>query len=187
MDHVNWQALAEISELQPYFKADFEGFQQRILDQVQSLQAIAPEELDKLALLRVLEVTNGCLQWAFRRQDDHALSVERTRDCMQVVIGFIKAKKITYPNGKVIIFSSLVVQLMETVTLLYRQAFKHNIGASKEGFFVHSTAQFIAFGTQRIEWAEAEVKTHFTELFSDYFIGRGQNYIKPYYEALKQC
>ncbi|MFN9173171.1 MAG: hypothetical protein ACK58N_01270 [Synechocystis sp.] len=184
MAHVNWQSLAEISELQPYFEANFDQFQQRILEQVVALQAIAPEELDKLALLRVLEVTNGCLQWAFRRQDEQALSVEKTRDCMQVVIGFIKDKKIEFPNGKMITFSPVVLQLMETVTLLYRQAFKQNIEASKEEFFVHSTAQFIAFGTQLIQWAVAEVKTHLTDLFSDYFIGRGQNYIKPYYDAL---
>ncbi|MFM1842175.1 MAG: hypothetical protein RLZZ490_911, partial [Cyanobacteriota bacterium] len=168
-----------------YFAANFDQFKQRILDQAEVLQAIAPEELDKLALIRVLEVTNGCLQWAFRRQDKQALSVEQTRDCMQMVIGFIKDKKITYPNGKIITFSPEVVQLMETVTLLYRQAFKQNNETARAEYFIHSTAQFIVFGRQRIDWAEAEVKTHFTDLFSDYFVGRGQNYIKPYCEAIK--
>ncbi|MEB3228086.1 MAG: hypothetical protein VKJ27_06860 [Synechocystis sp.] len=186
MASIDWQALANISELKPYFDADFEGFKQRILVQMESLQAIAPEELDKLALLRVLEVTNGCLQWAFRRQDEQALSVEQTRACMQVVIGFIKEKKIVYPNKKSLTFSPEVMELIETGTLLYRQAFKQNLETAKADYFVYSTAQFIVYGRQRIEWAEAEVKTHFTDLFSDYFVGRGQNYIKPYCEALKE-
>ncbi len=184
MAQINWQALAEISELQPYFEVDFDQFKQRVLDQVEVLQEIAPEELDKLALIRVLEVTNGCLQWAFRRKDQQALSVEQTRNCMQVVIGFIKDKKIAYPNGKVLIFSPAVVQLMETVTLLYRQAFKQNIESSKEEYLVHSTAQFIVFGQKRMQWAEAEVKQNFTDLFSDYFISLGQNFLKPYLLAL---
>jgi hypothetical protein len=105
---------------------------------------------------------------------------------MQVVIGFIKDKKIEYPNGKIVTFSPEVVQLIEAGTSLYRQAFKQNIEAAKEDYFIYSTAQFIVYGAPRILWAEAEVKIHFTDLFSDYFIGRGQNYIKPYCDALKQ-
>lgn len=181
---VNWQAFTTISELQPYFEADFDRFQQRIIDQYEPLTAIAPAELDKLALIRVLEVTNGCLQWAFRRQDEQALSVDQTRECMQVVIGFIKHKKIEYPNGTVITFAPETVALIETGTDLYRQAFKQNLEVSKETYFAYSTAQFIAYGLARIEWAQAEVKTHFMNLFSEYFIARGQNYIKPYLIAL---
>lgn len=62
MTYVNWQALAAISELQPYFAEDVAGFQQQIEQHLPGLAAIAPEELDNLAVLRVLEVSNGCLQ-----------------------------------------------------------------------------------------------------------------------------
>lgn len=183
---VNWQALTGISELQPYFAANFDLFQQRIIEQYTPLMAIAPTELDKLALIRVLEVTNGCLQWAFRRQDQQALSVEQTRDCMQVVIGFIKYKKIEYPNGMIISFAPETMALMETARGLYRQAFKQNSEEAKEAFYAHSTAQFLAFGLARIQWAQSEIKTHFTALFSEYFIARGENYIKPYLMALSK-
>ena len=132
MTHANWQALAEISELKPYFAEDFPGFQQQIEQHLTGLQAIAAGELDNLAVLRVLEVCNGCLQWAFRRQDEDCLSVEKTRECMQTVIGFIKVKKITCPSGRVIKFTSATEKLMEEVTQLYRQAFKQNNSVAKQ-------------------------------------------------------
>ena len=42
---------------------------------IHELQKIDSKELDKLAILRVIEVTNGCTQWGFRRKDEQCLSV----------------------------------------------------------------------------------------------------------------
>jgi hypothetical protein len=89
----NWQQLAQIKELKGYFDADFHGFVKRIEHHIHELQSIDSKELDKLAILRVLEVTNGCTQWGFRRQDEQCLSVDQTRECMRKVIGFIQDKK----------------------------------------------------------------------------------------------
>ena len=90
----NWQRLAQIKELKDYFETDFHGFSERIEYHICELQKIESKELDKLAILRVLEVTNGCTQWGFRRKDEQRLSVEQTRECMRKVIGFIQNKKI---------------------------------------------------------------------------------------------
>lgn len=180
----NWQALAEISELKPYFAEDFLSFQQKINQHLAGLQAIAGVELDNLAVLRVLEVCNGCLQWAFRRQDEHCLSVERTRECMQTVIGFIKVKKITCPSGKVIAFTPVIEQLIEEGTQLYRQAFKQNNEVAKKEYYAYSTAQFIAYGGDRLIWAENLVEQEFTTLLTAHFVNRGKNYIAPYLQAI---
>ena len=184
MTYVNWQALAAISELQPYFAEDFAGFQQQIEQRLPGLTAIAPEELDNLAVLRVLEICNGCLQWAFRRQDEHCLSVERTRECMQTVIGFIKVKKITCPSGKIIAFTPAIEQLIEEGTQLYRQAFKQNNQTAKQEYYTYSTAQFIAYGGDRLNQAQDLVEQEFSPLLTPYFVLRGKNYIAPYLRAV---
>lgn len=69
----NWQQLAQIKELKDYFETDFHGFSQRIEHHIHELHKIESKELDKLAILRVLEVTNGCTQWGFRRKDEQCL------------------------------------------------------------------------------------------------------------------
>ncbi|AIE73263.1 MULTISPECIES: hypothetical protein [unclassified Synechocystis] len=184
MIHINWQALAAISELQPYFAEDFAGFQQQIEQRLPGLMAISGEELDNLAVLRVLEICNGCLQWAFRRQDEHCLSVEQTRECMQTVIGFIKLKKITCPSGKIIGFTPAIEQLIEEGTQLYRQAFKQNNQVAKQEYYAYSTAQFIAYGGDRLEWAQDLVEREFSPLLTPHFILRGRKYIAPYLQAI---
>ena len=49
-------------------------------------QALPDTEKDKIALLRVIECTNGCIQFKFRDEDEDALSVEETRNSMKFSI-----------------------------------------------------------------------------------------------------
>lgn len=180
---VNWEKLAQIRELQEYFEADYDGFQQRIEQRIHELQALDPKELDKMAVIRVLEVTNGCIQWAFRRQDQQCLSVEQTRECMQVVIGFIKEKRIDLPGGETIGFTPEVEELLGDIRDLYQQAFKKNDQAAQREFYAYSAAQFVAFGQQRMQRAMDLVKQQFEPLFSEYYLQRGRRYMLPYLEA----
>ena len=131
----DWQKLAEIKELKEYFEADFEGFKKCIEKHIQSLQKIDADELDKLALLRVLEVTNGCTQWGFRRQDEQCLSVEQTRECMRQVIGFIQNKQIDLPSGEQIHFAPSIEALIEEGRELYQAAFKKKHCGKRERVF----------------------------------------------------
>lgn len=182
--NINWQTLAQIKELREYFEADFQGFQHKIEQYTQNLQAIDPEELDKVALIRVLEVTNGCTQWGFRRQDEHCLSVEQTRECMKVVIGFIKEQRIAFPSGESISFTPPVAQLLTEIRNLYQDAFKKNVEGAEEEYHAYSTAQFLVYGRRRMEIAMQRIQDEFESLFSPYYIQRGRNYIAPYLEAL---
>lgn len=181
---VNWQQLAAIRELKEYFETDFEGFQSQIEDHLTRLQQIDSEELDKLALLRVLEVTNGCLQWSFRRQDEQCLSVEQTRECMRQVIGFIQNKKIVFPSGEQLQFTPSIEALIEEGRELYQAAFKKNIAEKEKAYFAYSTAQFIVYGRHRLQAATQRVEQEFVSLFTPYYLQKGRNYIAPYLEAL---
>lgn len=94
---INWQKLAEIYELKEFFAADFAGFQAEIEQQLQDLDRFPTETLDKLAKLRALEVTNGITQWAYRRGAAQALPIEQTRQCMNMVMGFMKMWNCRFP------------------------------------------------------------------------------------------
>lgn len=180
----NWQQLSQTRDLKEYFDTDFEGFKARIEHHIHQLQKIDPAELDKLAILRVLEVTNGCLQWAYRRQDEECLSIEQTRECMKTVIGFIQDRKIVFPNGDVINFSESIETLIAEGRQLYQEAFKKNMADKEREYYAYSAAQFLVYGRHRIEVAFQVVKQEFEPLFTAYYIERGRRYIAPYLEGL---
>ena len=50
--------------------------------------------------------------------------------------------------------------------------------------YAASTAQFIAYGPERLKGAMALVNQEFESLFTAVWIARGQHYIAPYLEAL---
>lgn len=134
--------------------------------------------------MRVLEVTNGCTQWGFRRQDEQRLSVEQTRECMKEVIGFIKNKEVILPSGESIHFTSSIEQLIEEGRKLYQDAFKKKIAGAQKEYYAYSTAQFLVYGRQRLNAAIQLVKQEFEPLFTAYYIKQGRNYVVPYIEAL---
>ena len=181
---VDWQKLAAIDELAEGFEPDFDGFRRLIEARLAELETLAPEQRDHLALLRVLEVTNGCTQWAFRRGDGDCLPAERTRECMRVVIGFIKERAIVLPSGASLRFGPQMAALMEEVGDLYQQAFKHNDAEARREFHAASTAQFLLCGRQRLFAAQDLAQKEFGPLFGDHFLGRGRRYIGRYLEAM---
>ena len=182
--HVDWNQLAEIEELQTYFKSDFVGFQNLIEQYINKFEQFGEQELNKLAYLRVLEVTNGCTQWGFRRKDRESLSVEDTRQCMKMVMGFIKNKKVHFPSKGTITFNSEVESFIESGREMYCNAFKNNVPEMKREYYASSTAQFIAYGQQNLEAAMNYVKRDYEDLFSAYYIQRGRNYIAPYLSCI---
>ena len=59
-------------------------------------QALPDEEKGKIALLRVIECTNGIIQYKFRDEDEDALSVEETRDAMKFSMKCMKTMEIPF-------------------------------------------------------------------------------------------
>lgn len=177
---VDWNQLAQIPELEAYFQADFTGFQSQIKQYISQFEQFGSEQLNKLAYLRVLEVTNGCTQWGFRRQDPESLSVEDVRQCMKLVMGFIKQKQVFFPSKGTINFNDEVEQFIETGRELYCNAFKKNVPGMKREYYASSTAQFIVYGKQNLEAALSCLQQDYEELFSPYYVQRGRNYITRY-------
>jgi hypothetical protein len=177
---INWEQLAEIKELKSYFEKDFLGFKAKIEIYLQYWERINPQELDKLAFLRALEITNGCTQWAYRRQDRECLSLEQTRKCMQLSMSSIKNKKIKFKHRENMTFSPEINDLIEEGRSLYIDAFKNNIKGKEEEFYALSTAQFLVYGKERIDRAFEIIKDEFMDYFTPYFINKGINYISPY-------
>ena len=52
------------------------------------------EELDKVAMLRLIECTNGIIQYAHRDEEEWALPIDQTREAMQYSMGSIKRMRI---------------------------------------------------------------------------------------------
>lgn len=182
---VNWTKLAKIRELEEYFKEDFDGFKKLIGEKIEEFGHFSDEALDKFAKLRVLEVTNGCTQWAFRRGDKECLSVEQTRECMNLVMGFIKQAELYFPSEGKIEFDDEQKAFIEAGRNLYINAFKKHNKDSEREYYAASTAQFIVYGKKRMQLAFNIVKQDYEMLFSPYYIERGQKYIMPYLECLE--
>lgn len=181
---INWNQFAEIEDLKDYFEEDFKGFQQLIEQALNQMEQFSQDDLDKLAELRVLEITNGCVQWRFRKNEEGSLSVDQTRECMKIVMKFIKDQEVYFPSKGMRTFSPEVNEFITEGRQLYRDAFKNNVPGAKREYYAMSVAQFIVYGRDRLEQAMALVEQDYESLFTPFFIGRGRNYVAPYLACL---
>ena len=112
-------------------------------------QALPDEEQDKLALLRLIECSNGVAQHMFRNEDEDALSPEETRTAMKFSMGCMKTQSI--PLGdEVIVFAPETARIMSEVRELYISGFKQQNQEDYEEFMVASVANLGAIGKERI-------------------------------------
>lgn len=180
LETIDWKRLTQINELKEYFEEDYSGFQKLIEQSFDETTQFNQEDLEHLAELRVLEVTNGCVQWGFRLRNEQSLSAEATRECMRRVIGFIKEKRLYFPSKGTITFKPELETFIEKGRELYWEAFKQHLPEAERQYYAQSTGQFMAYGRQRLEAAMELVKQDYETFFSPYFIQRGRNYIAPY-------
>ena len=112
-------------------------------------EALPDEEQDKLALLRVIETSNGVIQSLFRNGDPDALSLEETRTAMKFSMSAMKTQ--TIPLGdEVITFAPETAEIMKEVRELYISGFKNNNQIDYEEFMRASVANLNAIGKERI-------------------------------------
>ena len=112
-------------------------------------EALPDEEQDKLALLRLIETSNGVIQSLFRNGDPDALSPEETRVAMKFSMGCMKTQ--TIPLGdEVITFAPETAEIMREVRELYISGFKNNNQIDYEEFMRASVANLNAIGKYRI-------------------------------------
>jgi len=136
------------------------------------------EVLDATALIRVVECTNGCVQHAFRDEDERALSVEQTRECMKLSMGTIKNKVLPLPDGRTkVILPEECHEIMNTARDLYVRGFKQGDEEALDEFFALSKAHFQVLGRKLIDEKFRFFAEHFEDMFTSYWIMMGRMYI----------
>ena len=112
-------------------------------------QALPDEEQDKLALLRLIECSNGVIQHMHRNGDPDALSLEETRAAMKFSMSAMKTQSI--PLGdEVITFAPETAEIMREVRKLYISGFKEQNEEDYEEFMKSSVANLNAIGRDRM-------------------------------------
>ena len=111
------------------------------------------EELDKLALLRIIECSNGIIQYMYRDKHPDALTLQETREAMGFSMSSIKRMKIVLEN-EIIEFSDDTKKIMADVRDLYISGMKRNNDEDYAEFLVASLACLQACGIERLQAAK---------------------------------
>jgi len=146
---------------------------------------IPSAELEKLAILRVLECSNGMIQLRFREGRSDALNIDDTRRAMQFSMRCIKTMEI--PLGdQTIRFDRSTQHLLNQIRSLYVKGIKRNDSASRSEFFRASRANLEAIGHERLQHAKRR-------LFADCYdlpvhtLDWGMDYIKGFLTSRRLC
>ena len=111
--------------------------------------SLSDEEKNKIAILRVIECSNGVVQHMFRANDEDALSIEETRDAMKFSMGCMKTMTIPLKSHTVT-FAEETASVMREVRELYISGFKNGNQEDLEEFMRASKANINAVGRKRI-------------------------------------
>ena len=137
------------------------------------------EELDKIALLRVMECTNGVIQHAFRDKQIYALSPYETRRAMKFSMGCIKRMEIPLKE-ETITFAPETEELMRQARDLYVSGVKMGSDEDFEEFMKVSAATAQACGVDRIIAASRILKEN-VDAFPQETIKWGVAYLMQFF------
>ena len=112
-------------------------------------ETLSDEELDKIAILRVMECTNGVIQHAFRDGASYALSVDDTRRAMKFSMGCMKRMEIPLKD-ETITFAPETEELMRQARELYISGVKKGNNDDFKEFMRISEATVQVIGKERI-------------------------------------
>ena len=122
-------------------------------DWTKTFEDLPDDELTKLAILRVMECTNGIIQFMHRDGDPEALSLEETRKAMGFSMSAIKRMKIVLEN-ETIEFADETKEIMGKVRELYVSGMKRNNDADYAEFMKASIACMNACGLGKLKSAK---------------------------------
>jgi len=144
-------------------------------------QNLSSKELDKIALLRLIECTNGVIQLSFREKHSSALSLVETTKAKQYTWKCVKGAEVFLKTKsgkeKVVKLNDETVILLKEVRDLYVSGLKMGNKDDMKEFFIASKAIFNAVGKDRILKAKKIVETQIEDIPSSR-IDSGLNYIK---------
>ena len=145
-------------------------------DWKQTFESLNEEQKHKLAVLRVMECTNGVIQYAFRDGSENALSIEETRRAMKFSMGCIKRMQI--PLGEeTMVFGDDLKEIFGQIRDLYLKG-KTDLNAFSE-FMEISICMYNVLGKDRILEAQKVLSQHIIEIAPEH-LQLGVNYIMQF-------
>jgi hypothetical protein len=121
---------------------------------------LSDEEKDKIAILRVMECTNGVIQHAHRDGASYALPIEETREAMQFSMGAIK--RMTIPlHDKDITFEPETEVVLRKIRDLYISGVKNGHEENYQEFMRASEASVQGVGWERLVEAAKVIHKEF--------------------------
>ena len=111
--------------------------------------SLSDDEKNKIAILRVIECSNGVIQHMFRSNDEDALSIEETRDAMKFSMGCMKTMSIPL-KSKTVEFEKETAEILREVRELYISGFKNGNEEDFNEFLRASKANLNAVGPRKI-------------------------------------
>ena len=144
------------------------------MDWNEFFSTLSDREKDALAVLRMIETTNGVIQHAFRQRRDYALSIEETRAAMQYSMFCMKQMEIPLKD-EVLTFSESTRETLLEVRKLYISGFKNGNDADHDEFMRASLACFQSLGWSRIVGACKRIKDDLDNPIAEH-VEWGRNY-----------
>ena len=111
--------------------------------------SLPSEELDKIAVLRVMECTNGIIQYAHRDNASYKLSIEETRRAMKFSMSSIKNLQIPLKE-ETLTFAPETQELLREARDYYTRGMKRNDDEAYAEFMRISKESARACGMERI-------------------------------------
>ena len=138
------------------------------------------EELDKIALLRVMECTNGIIQYAHRDDASYKLPIEETRRAMKFSMSSIKNLAIPLKN-ETVTFAPETEELMREARDLYSKGVKFGDDDAYAEFMKISAASARACGLDRIFKAKEILQENVDDIPSETLIW-GVEYLTQFFQ-----
>jgi len=120
-------------------------------------------EKDKVAILRVMECANGCIQYAFRDDKPFQLSLDETRKAMKFSMSCMKTMSIPLKE-ETITFAPETEKLCREVRELYISGFKNGNEEDYKEFMNASGATVNAVGKDRLLQAKEILAQNITDI-----------------------
>jgi hypothetical protein len=144
--------------------------------------SLTEHELDGVALIRIIECSNGCIQHAFRDNDPRALPIEQTRDTMKFSMGLMKTLDLCL-GGVTYDFSETTREGLRGIRELYVRGFKQGDSEAMDEFFQSSYACVDSLGVDRMRKAATIVKKELADVFPPHTVDWGFNYLSRLMES----
>jgi hypothetical protein len=143
-------------------------------------QNLPDGEKDKIAILRVMECSNGVIQHAFRDKIDWALSIDDTRRAMQFSMSCMKKLEIPLKD-ETIAFAPETQVLLREARQLYVDGVKKGNDESLSEFMKVSRATVRGVGLTRIFSAAKTLKQNIDDIPPE-AITWGVSYIMQFFD-----